>query len=110
MEKHKRFNLNSLKQNCNQALQNQDFILAYRICEGLKRFSHTRKYSEKILSKLTSNPKIVQLLNQQNLIHEPDNKIKSNLLELLDKADNKLTYNNCISELNNKPGPYFYFK
>ena len=102
-----RFNLNSLKQNCNQALQNQDFILAYRICEGLKRFSHTRKYSEKILSKLTSNPKIVQLLNQQNLIHEPDNKIKSNLLELLDKADNKLTYNNCISELNNKPRSIF---
>ena len=102
-----RFNPNSLKQNCKQALQNQDFVLAYRICEGLKKFPHTRKYSEKILSKLTSDPKIVQLLNQQNLIREPDNKIKSNLLKLLDTANDKLTYNNCLSELNRKPRSIF---
>ena len=104
------FNPNSLKQNCKQALQNQDFVLAYRICEGLKKFPHTRKYSEKILSKLTSDPKIVQLLNQQNLIREPDNKIKSNLLKLLDTANDKLTtiiaYQSLIVSLDR----YFCFK
>ena len=55
-----RFNLQSLKNNCNQALQNEGFILTYRICDGLKKLPQTRKYSEKFLVKLTSNPTTVQ--------------------------------------------------
>ena len=102
-----RFNLQSLKNNCNQALRNEDFILAYRICEGLKKLPQTRKYSEKILVKLTSNPTIVQQLNKHNLVHEPNNKIKSYLFKLLNTSNDKLTFDYCISELNNKPRSVF---
>ena len=84
-----RFNLNTFKKNCEQAARNQDFILTFRICQGLKNFPETRKYSEKTLSKLESELEIVKIFNQHNLEQEPNEKIKSELLGLLNLENQK---------------------
>ena len=49
-----RFNLNTYKKECEQATLDQDYVLTFRICQGLKNFPETLKYSEKTLSKLES--------------------------------------------------------
>ena len=102
-----RFNLNTLKKNCERATRHQDFVLSFRICQGLKNFPETRKYSEKTLSKLQSKPEIVKKINQHNLEQEPNEKIKLEVLGLLNLENHVAAYKKCIIELKRLPNSLF---
>ena len=102
-----RFNVNTFKKNCEQAAHNKDFVLSFRICQGLKNFPETRKYSEKTLSKLQSEPEIVKTINQHNLEQEPNDIIKLEVLGLLNLENHRAAYKKCIIELRRLPNSLF---
>jgi len=102
-----RFNLNTYKKECEQATLDQDYVLTFRICQSLKNFPETQKYSGKTIAKLQSEPEIVQKFNQQSLKQEPNEKVKSELLSLLDSENQRVAYENCISELKVFPSSLF---
>ena len=102
-----RLNVNNFKKNCDEAIKSQNFILAYRICQGLIKLPKAYKFGKRILEKLQSNPEIVRNINQQNSKLEPDEKIKLKLLNLFHLEDKKAAYKTCILELEFFPNSIF---
>lgn len=102
-----RLYLNTFKKNCDEAIKNQNYVLAYRICQGLLKLPKASEFSRRILKKLQSNPEIVRIINQQNSKLEPGEKIKLKLLNLFHLDDKKAAYETCISELEFFPNSIF---